>query len=1444
MSRPLRSRVQRDWSFLLVAALAYIPFFLSSPGEVSADTKAYLYLNPSRLLSGAAYLWDPNYGSGTVPHQNIGYLFPMGPYYWATHLVGIPPWVAQRFWLGSISFAAGAGVLYLLSTLRWRHPGAALVAALVYMLTPYQLAYTARISAVLLPWAGLPWMVALTIRSVRRGGWRDPALFALVVFVIGGTNATSLLLAGLAPALWLLIAVVTGEVSLPRALGATARMAVLVLGTSLWWIAGLINQGRYGINYLEVSETVRTVASGSSPTEVLRGLGNWFFYGGDALGTWINQSYDFTQRRWLILVSFALPLLALAAAAVVKWRHRAYFAGLIVVGTVVAVGAYPYDNPTPLGSVFKGFATGSSVGLALRSTPRAVPLVALGVAGLIAAGVAALAPIRPWLRLGAVALAGSLALINFVPVWRDGYVASRVAFPNSIPSYWYQAGSAVQAGGSTTRALELPGSDFAAFRWGDTVDPIMPALSSRPWVSRELIPFGSPQSANLLIALDHRLQEGTFEPSSLAPVARFMNSGTVVLRTDLQYERYNTPRPRQLWNLFTNPRPAGVGAPAAFGPTTPNVATTVPLFDELDLRATGQPWPPKVALFPVSGVPSIVSTAPARQPVVVAGDGEGLVDSSAAGIVDGRALVLYSAALSPSATKQALTSGADLVVTDSNRRRAQRWGTVRDTTGYTETAGEQPLVVDTEDFRLDPFPGASDATRTVTELGGVQSVQATGYGQHAYYTPDEKPTNALDGDPTTAWRVGGEGDPIGQALVISLHAPVTTDHVNLAQPITGDNYRTITQVRLTFDGGHAQTVTLGPSSLTASGQTITFPRVKFKQLRIEILDTNIGTRAGYGGINGVGFSEVRIPGVHMDDVVRLPVDLLQKAGAASADHRLALVMTRLRYEPGSRYRQDEEPTLARAFTLPTSRTFSTSGQARVNPNAPDSVLDTVLGTTAPGVTFSASAHLAGDTAARASSAFDGDTTTAWSTPFGDPTGQWLQASLAAPVTMDHLNLAVVADGRHSVPTQLTLQVDGTTQRTINLPAIADRGPEGATTSIPVTFPVVTGSTFRLVVSGVRAEATRDYTTHRITDLPVAIADAGLPGVPGPARPGTLDTGCRSDLLTVDGHPVAARVSGDEASAVADRALSLTACDRGLSLTPGRHVLRSGPGAADGIDIDRAVLTSGPGGAPMAAAPLGAPRSTAGATVRVTSGSRTGYDLQVTSTDGKPFFLVLGQSFNAGWQAEATSGAKVAGKQLVDGYANGWEIAPGRSGTFTVHLRWVGQTIIWIGLALSGLALLACLALIWLERRRRPDLEVEEPEPALASPLRSGGSRPPPRILVSTAVAAGLVAGIASRPWIGLVVGVAVAAALRWRRARAVLTAGSVGALGIAALYVVVQQGRYRYPTIYNWPSNFGGVADIAWLAVMFLGADALVQLVRRHAARRRAAEPDQADRAP
>ncbi|MEA3076705.1 MAG: arabinofuranan 3-O-arabinosyltransferase, partial [Actinomycetota bacterium] len=117
-----RNRAGGGLGLALLAVLAYVPQVLTEPGVVAADTKTYLYLDPSRLLRQAPSMWDPGIGMGTVTHQNIGYLWPMGPWFWLFDRLGAPPWVAQRLWLGSILFVAGLGVRYLMKALGQRGP--------------------------------------------------------------------------------------------------------------------------------------------------------------------------------------------------------------------------------------------------------------------------------------------------------------------------------------------------------------------------------------------------------------------------------------------------------------------------------------------------------------------------------------------------------------------------------------------------------------------------------------------------------------------------------------------------------------------------------------------------------------------------------------------------------------------------------------------------------------------------------------------------------------------------------------------------------------------------------------------------------------------------------------------------------------------------------------------------------------------------------------------------------------------------------------------------------------------------------------------------------------------------------------------------------------------------------------------------------------------------
>ena len=292
-------------------------------GKVVGDTKTYLYLDPSRFLARAASLWDAKFALGTLSHQTIGYLFPVGPYYWfLEEVLRVPAWVAQRLWLATIVFAAGLGIRYLMRTLGVGGPGIA-VAMLAYAFTPYVLGYASIYSVLLLPWAALPWWVGFADRGLRRGGWKYPALFAVTVQIVGSLNGSALFFAALAPVLWVPYSVgILGTASWGRAWSLLWRTALLTVLSSLWWLVSLVVEGQTGVNILRFTESISVVSATSSPFEVVRGLGNWFFYGGDVTGYWVNARPYFTQRALFVLVSLLVPALAMLAAGTIRWRAR------------------------------------------------------------------------------------------------------------------------------------------------------------------------------------------------------------------------------------------------------------------------------------------------------------------------------------------------------------------------------------------------------------------------------------------------------------------------------------------------------------------------------------------------------------------------------------------------------------------------------------------------------------------------------------------------------------------------------------------------------------------------------------------------------------------------------------------------------------------------------------------------------------------------------------------------------------------------------------------------------------------------------------------------------------------------------------------------------------------------------------------------------------------
>jgi hypothetical protein len=365
-------------------------------------------------------------------------------------------------------------------------------------------------------------------------------------------------------------------------------------------------------------------------------------------------------------------------------------------------------------------------------------------------------------------------------------------------------------------------------------------------------------------------------------------------------------------------------------------------------------------------------------------------------------------------------------------------------------------------------------------------------------------------------------------------------------------------------------------------------------------------------------------------------------------------------------------------------------------------------------------------------------------------------------------------------------------------------------------------------------------------MPVAIAEVGIPGLAVTSPSGPFDSGCRTDLVSIDGEAVPVRVTGDVERAVRRDALDLVGCEGpvAVGLEAGDHVLRTEPGRTTGIDVDRLLLGSEAGGAALAADAL--PRTLpAGPPATIDADGRVSVDATVDG-DGSPFWLVLGQSWSDGWTARA-DGDDLGPPVLIDGFANGWLVEPTAPGPVAVTMAWSPQRIVWGAIAVSAVAAVGCLGLMLAGRRGAPrHLAVTAgrdlpDEPTLEWPPLGVAPSVPWTLAVPLLAGLAVLGALATPTGLPLLVlvpvgGVAVAG-LRWRRGRSLPSLAAAASLALAGAFVVVQQYRHRFPPDFVWPTEFDRV-HVLGVAVVLLSA---AQVLRDLADRRGDATPSPVD---
>ena len=621
----------------------------------------------------------------------------------------------------------------------------------------------------------------------------------------------------------------------------------------------------------------RPPAAASLASEILRGLGYWYFYGTDRVGPWTqtvgglhpgrrpDRCASFTRARsWPSWPPF-----------VARWRYRAYFILITVVGMVLAVGPNPYDRPVErrLGDQEDHGGHHGRPGHALdrpglpadHPQPGRVPRRRGQRAGRPGAqdraGHRGRSPWPPW--------PGPRR-----PCGRGQIIANGFTQPAAPPAYVRQAAAALDKTHPATRVYALPGQQLRRLPVGRHHRHRLPRPDD-PAVR-------DPRAADHGVAAHRRRPRGRGRP---APGRRHglerpgpdgvpaRAPGTCSSSTTRPTSATTPPTPSS-WPPELATTPAGPDRPGVLRHPAPERARSSPTSTRRALALpANQGWPAPLVSYTVTDPRPIVRTESTATPLVVDGDANGVVAAASVGLLAGNPTILYAGTLDTDRTLRRRTLSP-----------ARRPGGHR----HQPQAG-LPVEFAQREHRLhrDGGPGSRHRPTRATHRStcsprprptprpprcwpGSSSVTASSYGSSITYLPEDRPAAALDGNPQTgvADRLlrrpssasGGRWSSTG---------PAPSDSLHLVQPQTGDPDRHITRVTLTFDGGAPG---VGPASAGLAdrrrpGGHLPGPDLHHPADHHHRRDRRRPDVTGRRRASSVGFAEVAIPGVTVDETV-------------------------------------------------------------------------------------------------------------------------------------------------------------------------------------------------------------------------------------------------------------------------------------------------------------------------------------------------------------------------------------------------------------------------------------------------------------------------------------------------------------------------------------------------------------------------------------------------
>ncbi len=254
------------------------------------------------------------------------------------------------------------------------------------------------------------------------------------------------------------------------------------------------------------------------------------------------------------------------------------------------------------------------------------------------------------------------------------------------------------------RAVVLPGQLYAYYRWGGTIDPILPTLADKPVATRNAVGYSDLHATDLLWTLDALVQQRRAVPGQLDPLLDLLGARVVVAGADDDRSRSGAAPAAEAADVLDQlgepdatwgePRgraraPSGtLGEPRARRPCARG--TGPPRRASSESSPSGPRWSWTARRKGSRRWPRFEDASAGRSPV---------------------ARLAYAADVAPAT----IAAAPEVVITDSNRRRVLVPSRLAQNAGPVLAASEEPSV---DAAVLNPFPdrgaAAADSARSTT----------------------------------------------------------------------------------------------------------------------------------------------------------------------------------------------------------------------------------------------------------------------------------------------------------------------------------------------------------------------------------------------------------------------------------------------------------------------------------------------------------------------------------------------------------------------------------------------------------------------------------------------------------------------------------------------------------------------------------------------------------